>query len=192
MYLLIIYNLLSVAHPHSRVRVSVFDLVHSFSFLNTCVVSGAQSGPGLLQCVLQSHVHAGLQRVQRLRGHSARCVPRGDGKTDRLRLHVPHHHGREVCATSSSCCYEVSILKQCSGVLKTDWKQVKVCVRAFSKRSVFCEGFRWRTRPKPVAISSPNTWSRRTSSASPALQRRSAARSCIRRAERTSVHTSVR
>lgn len=38
MYLLVIYNLLSVAHLPSRVCVSVFDPVHSFSFLlNTCV-----------------------------------------------------------------------------------------------------------------------------------------------------------
>lgn len=59
---------------------------------------GAQGGPGLLQPVLQSHVHQQLPGMLRPGGDAARRLPPGAGEAHRLRLHLAHHGGREVRA----------------------------------------------------------------------------------------------
>ena len=109
MCLTILYNRFSAPLRYfsvsRRPRMQHFTIIKHF-------VSGAQGGAGLLQPILQSNVHQRLQRMPRLRGHPARCVPWGGGKTDRLRLHLPHHSGREVCVACSFGGYEVNTLKR--------------------------------------------------------------------------------
>lgn len=72
-----------------------------------CLFPGAQGGAGLVQPLLQSHVHQQLQGVRSARGHAARRLPAGGGEAHRLRLHRPHHGGGEVRAAPPPGGHEV-------------------------------------------------------------------------------------